>query len=165
MIGDETEPPLALKQALLGIRDPAYLLDRHWRARAWNAAATELFVGWLDDEGAVTQRNLMRYLFLTAAARQLVSDWPDRARRVVSEFRADHSHALDDPDLRQLLGDLRRGSPDFATLWDEQLVLGREGGSRHFTHPKRGSISYEQLAFAWTAEPGVKLIMLVPTAR
>ena len=27
---------------------PAYLLDGQWTARAWNRAAAELFVGWLD---------------------------------------------------------------------------------------------------------------------
>jgi transcriptional regulator with XRE-family HTH domain len=160
---DEAAPPVALTRALAGIRHPAYLLDRHWRALAWNDAAAELFVGWLDGDGASTQRNLMRYLFLHPHARALVSDWPERARRVVSEFRADHSHALDDPGLRQLLGELRQGSSDFASFWDEQLVLGREGGLRRFTHPTLGPLSYEQLAFAWTSEPGVKLTMLVPT--
>lgn len=159
---DEREPPAALKQALTGIRQPAYLLDRHLYARAWNAAAADLFNGWLDAAGETTARNLLRYLFLTRQARNLVSDWPERARRVVSEFRADHSHALDDPGLRQLLDDLRQGSTDFTALWDEQLVLGREGGLRHFTHPKLGQLSYEQLAFAWTTDPGLKLIMLVP---
>jgi transcriptional regulator with XRE-family HTH domain len=161
--GDDGELPAVLQQALAGIRHPAYLLDRHWRARAWNAPAAELFIGWLDDDGDTTQRNLMRYLFLHPQARRLVSDWPERARRVVSEFRADHSHALDDPGLRELLEDLRRGSSDFASYWDEQLVLGREGGLRRFTHPTLGPLCYEQLAFAWTSEPGIKLTMLVPT--
>ena len=160
---DDLVLPLAVTQALTGIEQPAYLLDRQCRALAWNAAAADLFIGWLDEAGSVTQRNLLRYLFLGKQARSLVCDWPERARRVVSEFRADHSHALDDPDLRLLLDDLRRGSPAFAELWDAQQVLDREGGLRHFNHPRLGRVSYEQLAFAWTGEPGVKLIMLVPT--
>ena len=161
--GDALAVPPAVTQALAGISQPAYLLDRQCRALAWNQAAADLFVGWLDEAGSATQRNLLRYLFLGEAARSLVSDWPERARRVVSEFRADHSHALDDPALRQLLDDLRRGSKTFAELWDAQQVLDREGGLRHFNHPRLGRVSYEQLAFAWTGEPGVKLIMLVPT--
>lgn len=161
---EELEPPAVLIEALGGIHPPAYLLDRHLRALAWNRAAAELFVGWLDNEGAATQRNLLRYLFLSPQSKALVCDWQDRARRVVSEFRADHSHALDDPVMRALLADLRQGSRAFAGLWDEQQVLGREGGRRHFNHPRLGRVSYEQLAFAWTADPGVKLIMHVPVA-
>lgn len=163
-IAAELAPPEVLTAALIGIRHPAYLLDRHLTALAWNEAAAALFMGWLDEAGADTGRNLLRYLFLSPQSKALVSDWTDRARRVVSEFRADHSHALDDPVLRALLADLRRGSPAFAKLWDEQQVLGREGGLRHFHHPRLGRVSYEQLAFAWTAEPGLKLIMHVPAS-
>jgi transcriptional regulator with XRE-family HTH domain len=159
---EDLAPPPVLMNALTAIGHPAYLLDRHLQALAWNEPAADLFIGWLDAEGAATQRNLLRYLFLSPHSKALVYDWQDRARRVVSEFRADHSHALDDPMLRALLADLRHGSTAFASLWDEQQVLGREGGLRHFNHPRWGRVSYEQLAFAWTAEPGIKLIMHVP---
>ena len=45
---------------------PAYLLDGQWTARAWNRAAAELFVGWLDGDH---DRNLMRFIFRSPARR------------------------------------------------------------------------------------------------
>jgi hypothetical protein len=59
-------------------RGPAYLLDRSWTARAWNARAERLFTGWLDDP----ERNLLRFIFLAPAARSLICGWEERARRV-----------------------------------------------------------------------------------
>src|SRR5262249_38043929 len=57
---DGMDVPAPLAQAIASIKGPAYLLDRIWNARAWNAFAARLFVGWLDQVG---ERNLLRYVF------------------------------------------------------------------------------------------------------
>ena len=98
---------------------PAYLLDRSWTARAWNAAAADLFAGWLDAEA---DRNLLRYIFLSPVARGLIADWEERGRRVVAEFRADYSRCLRDPALRGLI----RGA--FRTKPSVSASLERAGG-------------------------------------
>src|SRR5580692_10877541 len=46
------------------IRSPAYILDRTWTARSWNAKARHLFAGWLDAPGE-HRYNLLRFVFLT----------------------------------------------------------------------------------------------------
>ncbi|TXH38699.1 MAG: XRE family transcriptional regulator [Rhodospirillaceae bacterium] len=160
--GEDGDLPEAAAAAIAAVAVPAYLLDRHWQARHWNAAAATLFIGWLDDSAVDPQRNLLRYIFLEPLARQMIVDWEERARRVVAEFRADHSHALDDPQLRGLIADLRRHSPAFSRLWEEQSVLGREGGDRQFQHPQRGLLLYRQIAFTLANQPDIKLVMLVP---
>ncbi len=45
-----------------------------------------LFVGWLGDG---QQKNLLQYMFQEPAARTLLPDWPDMAKRLLAEFRAD----------------------------------------------------------------------------
>jgi transcriptional regulator with XRE-family HTH domain len=62
------------------IRSPAYILDRSWTARSWNAAARRLFAGWLDAPGE-HRYNLLRFIFLVASARTLICDWETRAPR------------------------------------------------------------------------------------
>src|SRR4029434_586802 len=54
------------------IDGPAYILDRTWGARRWNAKASRLFAGWLDADG---EKNLLRYIFLRPEARTLILDW------------------------------------------------------------------------------------------
>jgi transcriptional regulator with XRE-family HTH domain len=153
------DAPPALVAAVNAIAGPAYVLDRMWRARAWNIAAADLFVGWLD--GAVQDRNILRYMFLDPMARRLVKDWEERARRLLAEFRLDQGRHLDDPQTQAMIAELSKRSPFFAAAWDEQTVVGREGGLRTFSHPTQGLLYFEQLTFNLASRPELKLVMLV----
>src|SRR5205814_1497231 len=147
--------------SLAAIAQPAYVLDRTLTARAWNAPAARLFIGWLDGpREASHDRNLLRFIFLSKAGRRLIVDWDERARRVVAEFRADTTRHLDDPAIRALIDDLRAKAPAFKRMWDEQAVVDRAGGVRSFAHHD-GPQHYEQLTFTLTSRPELKLVMLV----
>ena len=152
--------PAALLQLPSQFTGPAYLLDRHWTARAWNAAAATLFNGWLSDEA--TERNVLRFMFGHPAATTLIPDWSDRASRLVAEFRADYSRTPDDPGLQQLIADLEAGSPEFAAYWKAHSVRHREGGTRHFNHPLQGAQDWLQTTLLVAAHPDCKLVCLSP---
>jgi transcriptional regulator with XRE-family HTH domain len=157
------EVPRAMQAVVDAIAVPAYLLDRGWTARAWNAAAARLFLGWLDGAGdGHADRNLLRFIFTSPAACRLICDWEARARRVLAEFRADTSRHLDDPGLRALVEDLRQASSLFDRVWREQSVTAREGGERGFNHPREGLLVYEQVTFALAGRSELKLVLLVP---
>jgi transcriptional regulator with XRE-family HTH domain len=96
--------PAPVTACIKAIRAPAYVLERTWTARAWNNGAERLFLGWLTPSG---ERNLLRFIFLEPTARSLISDYEERARRVVAEFRADVSSHLDDAIIRELVDGLR----------------------------------------------------------
>jgi transcriptional regulator with XRE-family HTH domain len=153
--------PPALAACVKAIAAPAYVLDRSWTARAWNGRAQRLFAGWLDG---AHDRNLLRFIFLSPAARALIHDFDERARRVVAEFRADVSTHLDDPPIRDLVAELRRRSEPFARCWNQHGVLGREGGERTFDHPRDGFVRFTQVTFNLASEPELKLTILVPVA-
>jgi hypothetical protein len=157
--GEADELPPAALACVEAITSPAYVLDRNWNARKWNAPAERLFVGWLDVED---ERNLLRFIFLRETARSLICGWGERARRVAAEFRAASSAHLDDPGLRHLIDELRRESPDFARFWNAHGVLGREGGERTFNHPTDGFLRFEQATFNLDGRPDLKLTMLIP---
>ena len=161
----DDQAPAALSAMIAAIALPAYVLDRTGRARTWNVRAAALFVGWLDDASADPERNLLRYIFRNPAARTLIDDWERRARRVVAEFRADNSRHLDDPQIDALIDELRRENSVFQQLWDEQAVLGREGGERTFNHPRLGFLRYEQMTFEVSNRPDFKLVVLSPIVK
>jgi transcriptional regulator with XRE-family HTH domain len=155
--------PATVAAAVAAISSPSYVLDRNWDAQCWNAAAERLFVGWLDGSAHEGRpRNLLRFIFLRPSARGLICGWTDRARRVVAEFRAQCAAHLADPALRALIDELSRQSPEFAEMWEQHGVLGREGGERTFNHPQDGFLRYEQVTFELAAHPDVKLTVLVP---
>jgi transcriptional regulator with XRE-family HTH domain len=155
-VADDVPP--AVLASVEAIRAPAYVLDRCWTARCWNAAAEHLFTGWLDQPG---ERNLLRFVFLEPSARLLISDWEARARRVVAEFRSSSSVHVTEPDLRMLIESLRRDSAEFAAFWNLYGVLEREGGERIFNHPRDGLLRYAQVTFDLAGRPDFRLTMLV----
>jgi hypothetical protein len=159
--GSETDqlPPAALG-CVETIASPAYILDRSWNARGWNAPAERLFAGWLDQPG---ERNLLRFIFLHPAARSFVCGWEERARRVAAEFRAACSAHLDDPALHLLIERLHQESTAFARFWDEHVVLEREGGERTFNHPNDGFLRFEQVTFNLAGWPDFRLTILLPS--
>jgi transcriptional regulator with XRE-family HTH domain len=138
---------------------PAYLLDHLLTARDWNPAASQLFAGWLDDDH---DRNLLRFVFLSKQAPQLIVDWQDRAHRLVAEFRADFSRRPRDAAMQNLIDELASGSAVFARMWGEQSVLLREGGERGFRMLDGTLKYYQQTTLLVASQTEYKLVCLEP---
>lgn len=152
--------PATLQQVLSALTTPAYALDRLWRACGWNEAAADLFTAWLEGP----EPSLLGYVFLDPTARDFIVDWPERARRLVAEFRADTSRLSEDPDLDAVVSQLRRDSPAFDQLWGAHDILGREGGVRLFQHPRTGRLAFEQVTLHLAGHEQFKVVVLLPTA-
>jgi hypothetical protein len=99
-------------------------------------------------------------MFLNPQARDLISDWPLRAQRLVAEFRGDCKAVLNDQEINTQIEELRQKSPEFDSLWSTQNVLEREGGERSFLHPIHGRMTLQQLSLRVTHSPSMKLIIL-----
>ncbi len=161
---DPASPPAAatspqLLQPLVdAVRTPAYVLDRHWDAIAWNRPAAELFTPWLRG----TAPNLLRFVFLDPVARRFIVNWNERARRLVGEYRADTADWRDDPARVALVQALSEGSAEFAASWRSQSVLARDGGRRTFVHPRRGRCAYAQHTLRLALHAELKLTVLLP---
>ncbi|WP_050476939.1 helix-turn-helix transcriptional regulator [Herbaspirillum rhizosphaerae] len=141
-------------------RQPAYVLDRYWNALACNVPAKNLFAGWLSPKSESS--NLLYFTFCTTASQELITDWEQRARRLVGEFRADCGQYLDDPQIKQMVEELSSRSSLFKRAWSLQDVVEREGGERLFRHPVRGTLTYQQVNFRVANRPDLKLITLMP---
>ncbi len=157
-----TPLPAHLADCVHSIIAPAYILDRCWNMLARNAPLLHLFDGWPDRDPAP---NLLRYIFMDPAARELVVDWEQRASRVVAEFRADAGAHADSADVRSVLGELLQASSVFAHWWTRHAVVDREGGLREFNHPRDGLLRYQQLTFRLATRPDCKLVMLLESGQ
>ena len=158
-VAGASDAPAALIASVSLLNAPAYVMDRQWTALAWNAQAHDLFVGWL---GPHDDRNQLRWMFTSEAARSLIVDWQTRARRLVAEFRADSSRHLTDPPTRALIEDLLASSDDFALFWRSQDVGEREGGLREFNHPVHGLLRFDQITLKPALRDDLKFVGLIP---
>lgn len=138
---------------------PCYALDPGWSVCTANPAAQRLFVGLFESDPVP---NLLRYVFMHPAARQLLPDWAERAGRLLAEFRRDYSHGLADPRVRAVVERLQAQSRDFRESWDAQTVLAREGGSRSFRHPDDGTLHFTQHTLADVERGDFRVVFLQP---
>ena len=161
-------PPAAadvepLRLLLDAIDAPAYVLDRHWSAVAWNRAAAKLFGDWLTPDAAPAP-NLLRWVFLDPAAARLIVDWEVRAERLVAEYRADSVGLHHDAAHRSLVAELSQRSAVFDSVWRAQRVVAREGGERAFA-PAGAPQLFEQFTLKPALRPDLKLIVLAPRGQ
>lgn len=163
--------PQQLSALVDAVSTPAYVLDRHWDAVAWNRPAGELFVDWLGGrEGPAHKtaprpdmdRNLLRYVFSHAGSPKFIVDWEERARRLVAEYRADTAAWRDDPVRQAMVHELCSASRVFEGAWNSQQVVSRDGGRRSFQHPRRGRCHFEQYTLRVVQRAELKLTVLVP---
>jgi transcriptional regulator with XRE-family HTH domain len=157
----ENADPQQLQALVKAIRTPAYVLDRHWDAIAWNRPASELFAPWLGKRTAA-DRNLLRFVFEEPASRRFILNWSNRAARLVAEYRADTAAWRDDPVRRALVQELSDSSAEFAAAWKSQQVLSRDGGRRTFAHPRSGRVDFDQFTLRIAQRADLKLTVLVP---
>lgn len=180
---DDSLPPV-LDALLADISVPAYIMGRTWDVLAWNAAAADLFAGWLPpmvtsdpvaNSGALQAQqtvaladdlpgppNLLRFVFTHALARTLVVDWEVRARRLCAEFRADCRLRLEESGLQRLVSELQQASSEFARYWQQHDVLERQGGERRFQHSRHGLLCFRQVTLLPVEQESLKLVLLKP---
>jgi transcriptional regulator with XRE-family HTH domain len=142
---------------------PALVIGRRCDVLAGNALARAVFTDF--DAKPVRERNLVRFLFLDDAARDLFLDWAEAARGAVAGLHLYAGRNPDDDRLAELVGELSARDADFRRWWADYDVRRHSFGSYRLRHPIAGemTLDYEALAHTadqeqflglYTAEPG-----------
>src|SRR3954449_5973109 len=157
-----TPPRPSLEWALAAITDGvAFVRDPQQNLLAMNALGRAFYSPVIGDGGRIP--NLARFQFLDPASHDFYPDWELFAEMCVGIMRAEAGLDPHDRGLQDLVGELSTRSETFRRLWAAHDVRTHGTGTKRFHHPVVGEVTlaYEELAF--TAEPG--LVLLVYTAE
>ncbi|HWD78547.1 MAG TPA: helix-turn-helix transcriptional regulator [Kribbella sp.] len=181
-------PSRVVRQSILDLigRLPttaALVLSATYEVIAWNHLAAAL----LEDfsQRAPRDRNLLRRVFLgprSADGRVFGASGDERfAEHATNYLRATAARYPDDPEVHQLVDELRHGSPRFAELWDAHDVAAEPALCKTFDHPLVGPVTVncdalaipdrDQQLVLYTAPPGspseeaLRLLSVVGTQR
>ena len=141
--------------------DPAFIRTATWDLVAWNRAATVMLTDFAKLP--VTQRNLLRLLFLDPRARAMQSDWASSARFVVSAFKVDAARAGAASDVEPLVTELCRSSLEFDMMWHDDEIRTFGEGAKHMQHPLLGALSFEYSVFAVDGRSDLSMVVYVVT--
>ncbi|MEU6582622.1 helix-turn-helix transcriptional regulator [Nocardia sp. NPDC046763] len=156
------DPPESLRAILDGLPAlPAYLSDFRLDVLARNTAASALF-----GPGFEPGINLARLTLLDPATRATQLDWERVARETVGNLRRNLARHPDDPRLREVIGELRTESPEFATWWDDHAVQDRSHGTKRIRHPEAGDLTvcYDNLTSPDGADHSITVLTPVDAA-
>jgi transcriptional regulator with XRE-family HTH domain len=123
----------------------AFVVSATFEVLAWNALTAAL----MEDFGelAPEDRNLARRAFLRPAGAGPslygVSDAAEFRLNVVMELRRTLARYPSDPAVSGLVDELRRGSADFARLWDRHDVQAAPMLTKTFHHPVVGDVTVD----------------------
>jgi transcriptional regulator with XRE-family HTH domain len=132
---------------MLDDRSPAFVIGRRMDVLASNRLARALITDF--DALPHRERNMLRFMFLDGAARELYRDWDTCAAEMVATLRMDAGRNPDDRLLNELVGELAIKSPEFRSWWADHNVREKTHGVKHYHHPLVGdmTLAYENLTF------------------
>ncbi|MFD6161226.1 helix-turn-helix transcriptional regulator [Nocardia sp. NPDC060256] len=186
--GPPAGPSREVRQSILDLlhrlpQAAAIVTSATWEVLAWNELAAAL----MEDFSALSRRdrNLVRRTFLGPRlhGRRLygVSDADTFARSAAQDLRAAAARYPDDPEVNELVAELRAGSPEFARLWASHDVCAEPALCKTFEHPLVGPIAVncdvlditdrDQRVVIYTATPGspteqaLQLLSVIGTQR
>ena len=139
---------------------PAIVKTPTWDVVAWNRAAASVLTDYSDLPPE--KRNILRLMFCEPRVRAAQADWKAVARFVVGVFRAEAARAGAREEIKALVEDLSRESPEFAELWADNDVRSYGEGTKNLNHPVAGPIAMEFSTFAVDGRPDLSLVVYNP---
>jgi transcriptional regulator with XRE-family HTH domain len=134
----------------------AYVLSPAFEVLATNAIAAAL----LSPFSGMT--NMIRVLFQHPEARTVFIEWPTLAEQTVHALRLNAGYHPDDPEIRALVDEFLRTSPEFRALWQDQAVSGLPRTFKVFVHPEVGRVELTYQTFDVRDAPGQQLLVGTP---
>jgi transcriptional regulator with XRE-family HTH domain len=122
-----------------------FVTSATYEVLAWNSLAAAL----MEDFSALPrhERNLARRVFLgpQEPGERLygVSDADEFARGCAQRLRATAARYPEDPEVRELVAELRAGSEQFARLWSSHDVRAEHTLRKTFLHPLVGPVTVD----------------------
>ncbi|UZJ29838.1 helix-turn-helix transcriptional regulator [Streptomyces endophytica] len=141
---------------------PAYLIAGNYDVLSHNQAAAQLFPHLFSPHPTTEANrppNLVRWVFLEPAAREVLVDWEPEARALLARLRTLSTHHPDDPRYTHLIDDLHERSPEARTWWPHYELQPRHSGHKRLRHPTRGTVDYHYTAFHLAEQPEQTLVI------
>jgi transcriptional regulator with XRE-family HTH domain len=111
--------------------------------------------------------NLLTAVLLDPRERELRRDWEDLSEEGVAALRSELGPNVDDPRLKELVGELSVRSERFRQLWARHEVRPRRGRLSRLTHPEVGELDLrsDKLTIGGTDNVTLVVFHAVPGSR
>ncbi|MFD6563367.1 helix-turn-helix transcriptional regulator [Micromonospora profundi] len=151
----ETVRPSLLRLTDGWLHTPALIIDRRMDMLAGNRLGRALFAKAFEDD----EPNLVRFVFLSPAARSFYPHWEQVAQSSLGALRAAAGDLLNDARLTDLVGELSLKSPEFRQLWARHDVRGKTHEAKVFHHHDVGELTLTYDSLTVDGSTGQQLVV------
>jgi transcriptional regulator with XRE-family HTH domain len=139
---------------------PCYVMDARWNVVAWNRAACAVLGEFASLSGR--DRNIVWRMFTAKAQRELLVNWEYEAQTVLALFRSSTSRYVGEPWYTEMVADLTKISPEFATWWSHAELRGIYAGRKELEHPAVGRLVFQPVTLLVADAPDLRLLAFPP---
>ncbi|RFA18230.1 helix-turn-helix domain-containing protein [Subtercola boreus] len=111
------------------------------------------------NPGFAPGHNLLYEAFLSPAGEGFYVDWEIVAAGAVAGLRSSAGSDLADPQLKELVDELSRRSPEFRRIWARHDVQERTSGTKRYLNPLVGPLTLEYQTFRVNEAPDQTLFV------
>jgi transcriptional regulator with XRE-family HTH domain len=154
--------PDSIRELIDGLPNhPAYVQNKYTDCLAVNPLCAAL------SPNYVVGVNLLSAVLLDPRERDLRRDWDDLTEEGVAVLRTELGPNVDDPRLKELVGDLSVRSERFRQLWARHDVRPRKSRLSQLTHPAVGDLDLRSDKLTIGGTDGMTLVVFhaVPGSR
>jgi len=152
--------PPAARTVLASLPYPSAITNQRRDILGWNDLFDELWGPF--GELPLEERNVLWQLFTNPRWRDCQVDWATGAPRLVAQFRGAMAEHMGEPAWSGLVERLTAVSPEFAEMWARHDVEGPEARTKHFLHPRVGTLNLDYTHFWLSPGSGLKLTTYTP---
>jgi transcriptional regulator with XRE-family HTH domain len=138
---------------------PSCALGSRFDFVAWN----ESFAAIWDPASLPPGRcNLMWLVFADPVHRRIWTNWPERSRMLLGEFRVAAARHAGDPQFSDLVNDLSEANPQFRELWSGYEVRQSIAGPLRLRHPEIGAMRFNVVELRPSNYPSITVSVHLP---
>jgi hypothetical protein len=111
------------------------------------------------------ERNIVWHHFANPTFRQIMVNWEREARSVISEFRMECGHHVEDPWFNGLITQLHKISTEFRSWWPLREVRRERELPIEFQQPDVGRLVLQPITMVFTTERRLVMRILMPMSE
>jgi transcriptional regulator with XRE-family HTH domain len=139
---------------------PAFVLGWRWDILAWNQLACRILIDL--EKLPVSERNIIWLMYINDEFRARQTNWHVACQETLAHFRASCASHIGNPELTDLIEQLKGKSPEFKKHWHHLDVAEKRHSFKEFNHPILGQLRFEMMMLQLNEPPSAKLVLFVP---
>ncbi len=164
---DEMEESEIYKEISIGLErtvfalepNPAYIMNKYWDVLLWNRAAEFLFGFPPYSESINPKPNILHNFLTDPLIKEINSDREERAKIMISRFRADCARYPQDARLNEMIEKFKEKSELFSLWWPRYEVKTVTDCHKLLNDPRIGELEFEHVNLQVSNCPNLKLMI------